>query len=262
MTSADWPDEADLLQLNALADGELADPEAAALHERIKADPLLQIAYDRINAGKTAVSQLDRPVLTDAFLQRIAQITRSQVPVPSAIPYTAWRAVAAAALIAACLAGGATYSLMLQRQGISMDEVVASMHRRILLSGNPVDIVSSDRHTVKPWLDARLGLSPPAVDLTASGYPLLGGRVEVIGTQPIPALAYKHGEHLITVLAQPGTTATSASLDFAFGGFNMIKWRAVGFDFWAVSDLEPAKLRDFVQQFRAATETGQLGAAP
>ena len=47
---------------------------------------------------------------------------------------------------------------------------VASGHRRSLLATSPVDVVSSDRHTVKPWLDARLGLSPPAPDLAKEGF--------------------------------------------------------------------------------------------
>ena len=264
MTQFEWPDEQDLIALNALADGELGEAEAMTLRQRIKSDPALQHAFDRIIASKAAVSQLDRPAVSAAFRQRIAQITAAEAPAKAApiraIPFAAWRAVATSSLLAASLAGVATYAVMLQSQGLSMPEIVASTHRRSLISGNPVDILSSDRHTVKPWLDAKLGLSPPAVDLTASGYPLLGGRIEVIGTQPIPALAYKHDEHLITLLAQPGTTANSASQGFAYGGFNMVRWRAVGFDFWAISDLEPAKLDEFVQQFRAATETERLGA--
>jgi anti-sigma factor RsiW len=154
-------------------------------------------------------------------------------------------------VITAFLASGATYWLATPRS-TSMEELIAAGHHRSLLAATPVDVQSSDRHTVKPWLDAHLGLSPPAPDLASSGYPLLGGRVDVLGQQAVPTLVYRHNEHTISVVALPGSAGTSAPRSLASGGYNMVEWSANGFAFTAVSDLEPSELLSFVNGYRAA----------
>ena len=129
---------------------------------------------------------------------------------------------------------------------------VAASHRRGLLATSPVDIASSDRHTVKPWLDAKLGISPPATDLASQGYPLLGGRVDVLGANTVPTLVYRHNEHLITVLAAPGAHSETAPAAETAGGYNIVHWTQGGFGFWAVSDIEPAELAAFVADYRGS----------
>ena len=141
-------------------------------------------------------------------------------------------------------------------RGTSLESLVAASHRRSLLATSPLDVVSSDRHTVKPWLDARLGVSPPAPDLAAAGYPLLGGRVEVLGQQPVPALVYRHNEHTITLVAVPGSTVTAPARAFAADGYNMMEWSAAGFGFIAVSDLESGELSSFVSDYQQAASPG------
>ena len=111
-----------------------------------------------------------------------------------------WRQMAASIALTAVLASGATQWLTTADNGSdSFAVAVANGHRRSLLAATPVDIVSSDRHTVKPWLDGRIGVSPAAPDMAKDGYALIGGRVEVIGDKPMPALVYRHHEHLITL---------------------------------------------------------------
>ena len=73
-----------------------------------------------------------------------------------------WRAMAASIMISAVLASGATQWAMQPGVADSFAAGVASGHQRSLLATRPVDVVSSDRHTVKPWPDATLGLSTPA----------------------------------------------------------------------------------------------------
>ncbi|MBN9219092.1 MAG: anti-sigma factor [Mesorhizobium sp.] len=164
-----------------------------------------------------------------------------------------WRAMAASIMISAVLASGATQWVMQSGVDDGFAAAVASGHRRSLLAASPIDIVSSDRHTVKPWLDARIGVSPPAPDLAQDGYALIGGRVEVISDRPVPALVYRHREHLITLVAEPqqGGKVTQPD-DLSSGGFSMVHWSDGAFSYWAISDMERPELDDFVARFRKA----------
>ena len=166
-----------------------------------------------------------------------------------------WRSLAASIVVTAVLASGATQWVMTSGAPDSFAEAVAGGHRRSLLASSPFDIASSDRHTVKPWLDARIGVSPPAPDLAADGYALVGGRVEVIADRPVPALVYRHREHLITLVASPQDKgAATAPTDLSAGGFSMVRWSDGAFSYWAISDMERPELDDFAARFRAAAK--------
>ncbi|KAA3446481.1 anti-sigma factor [Mesorhizobium sp. SARCC-RB16n] len=164
-----------------------------------------------------------------------------------------WRAMAASIMISAVLASGATQWVMFSGAEDGFAAAVASGHRRSLLAASPIDIGSSDRHTVKPWLDARIGVSPPAPDLAQDGFALIGGRVEVIAGRPVPALVYRHREHLITLVAEPQQGGKTAQPDdLSSSGFSMVHWSDGAFSYWAISDMERPELDDFVARFRKA----------
>jgi len=268
------------LMIHALVDGELDAAAALSVERRIAADPELAAEYARIVALQGVTARLAKPEISDAFMQRIAAIgaAGSEDALPTSaqpFPRTAqasqsrarrarpgwsarrfgsfdWRAMAASIVVSAVLASGATQWVMLNHASDGFDVAVASGHRRSLLATSPVDVVSSDRHTVKPWLDARLGLSPPTPDLAKEGFVLVGGRVEVIADRPVPALVYRHNEHLITVVARPKDGDATAPVDLSAGGFSLVKWSDGAFAYWAISDIERAELDSFVARFRSA----------
>ncbi|WP_379068112.1 anti-sigma factor family protein [Mesorhizobium sp. UC22_110] len=265
------------MMVHALIDGELDAAMALAMERRIAADPELAAEHARITALRMAMGNLPKTQPTQAFLARIQAIGSAdteQVAQTSVLPFRTqssqsgterrhrgwsarsatfdWRALAASIAITAVVASGATQWAM---TGGSDDfaAAVASGHRRSLLAANPVDVVSSDRHTVKPWLDGRLGMSPPAPDLAKEGFALVGGRVEVVDGQPIPALVYRHNEHLITLVAQPRNGgAASNPVDRSADGFSMVSWSDRAFAYWAITDMERSGLDEFVTRFRAA----------
>lgn len=253
---ADIPSQLDdELLLHALADGELDAAAAATVEARLETEATLAIEFERIMAVKERLAGLDRPAVSADFEARITGLAMPQSAAPKFRPsssaFDGWRAIAASVVVTAFLASSATYLLVGHRGGLSIEEIVAGSHRRSLLATNPVDVVSSDRHTVKPWLDAKLGISPPAPDLAAQGYPLVGGRVDVLGADTVPTLVYRHNEHLITLMAAPGSNTESSALSATVNGYNTVHWTAGGFSFWAVSDLEPSELKAFVMDYRA-----------
>jgi len=84
-------------------------------------------------------------------------------------------------------------------------------------------------------------------------FPLVGGRIDVIGGEPVPALIYRHRQHLISVAAMPdGKLAPAPIQRRAIRGYNMVGWRDGNTAYWAVSDLGAGELEAFVQAFRNA----------
>ncbi|MGN6583741.1 MAG: anti-sigma factor family protein [Rhizobiaceae bacterium] len=254
--------EEDFLLLNALADGELDAPSAAALERRIADEPILRKNYGAIVATRDALGRLERPEVDADFLGRLESALAPGRATASARRASSrwqadWRALAASVLVAVFAAGSGGYWLGASGPSQDLADLVASSHRRSLLAASPVDIASSSRHTVKPWLDGRIGISPPAPDLAAKGFVLVGGRVDVIEGHAVPTLVYRHNEHLITVVAEPAAAEVSKPADREADGYNMVNWRGNGFDYWAISDLERPELDDFVARYIAASETGK-----
>jgi anti-sigma factor RsiW len=128
--------------------------------------------------------------------------------------------------------------------------VIAS-HLRALMAPQPADVASSERHTVKPWFNGRIPLSPRVVDLVQDGFPLVGGRVDVVNRTPVPSLVYSRRQHIISLLAVPNALAGSTAPQ-TIQGYNMISWTAEGTTYWAVSDLNLEELQMFARLFRAA----------
>ena len=72
--------------------------------------------------------------------------------------------------------------------------------------------LTSDQHTVKPWLSARLDLSPVVKDFAAEGYPLVGGRLDYVDGHRAAAIVYRRDKHVINLFALYRTTRLTPHL--------------------------------------------------
>ena len=247
-----------LLLLNAYLDGELDASAALDVERRMQADAGLKAEYDRLsNLRMTIASCVAKDQASETLRRRIAGIADDGGPatVP-ARPVTGrfeWRQMAAAAVVASCLASGATYlTTQPDPESAAMQAIIAD-HQRSLLAAAPVDVTSSDRHTVKPWFDRKLALSPQIVDLAPLGFPLLGGRVEVIAGEAVPVQVYQRHGHLISVTAIPragGSDDGSMIMAGARDGYAVREWRGHDFVYYAVSDVSAKELDLFVASWR------------
>jgi len=121
-------------------------------------------------------------------------------------------------------------------------------HTRATLGDHLIEVASADRHTVKPWLSARLDYSPPVQDLANDGFPLIGGRLDYLERRNIATLVYRYHEHTIDVFVRPDTSLVSTSELRSVRGFSVARARGQGMDWLAVSDAEPAVVSAFVQR--------------
>jgi anti-sigma factor RsiW len=165
-----------------------------------------------------------------------------------------WLALAAAILLAAIIA----WNLFPRLQRPGADQFLASQliasHARSLMASHLTDVASSDQHTVKPWLDARLDFAPPVVDLGNEGFPLAGGRLDYLDNRPVAALVYQRRKHFINLFVWPAEAgAAGPTVAMSRQGYQLLHWTDSDFNYWAVSDVSANDLQTFKQQFEKQT---------
>jgi len=238
------------LLVHAYVDGELDPANALELERQLANDPALAAERERIEAlRRTIAERLPREAAPAGLARRIETAVGARATPARIAAHPSWRALAASVMVAAFLGSGATW-LALAPAPADADMVVAN-HVRALMAPRPVDVESSDGHTVKPWFSGRIPEAPRVVDLSNDGFALVGGRIDVIGRTPIPTLVYRVRQHLISVSALPAGRA-AAMPDEQIAGYNLVSWTDNGVTYWAVSNVGAADLNAFVKAFRAA----------
>jgi anti-sigma factor RsiW len=133
-----------------------------------------------------------------------------------------------------------------------IDQVVAS-HVRSLLVDHVADVASSDRHQVKPWFNGKLDYAPEFDDFASQGFPLTGGRLDYVNHRPVAAMVYGRRKHVINLFCWPATGERTASIQLLDRqGYHLAHWVKSGLEFWAVSDLNAAELRQFAELLQAS----------
>jgi len=168
---------------------------------------------------------------------------------PSWRPSVRQTGIAAAAVVVLAVSGW----LIGQRRSADTElAAVFDAHLRSLAPGHLADVAFTDQHTVKPWFAGKLNFSPPVVDPAAEGFPLVGGRVDVVNGRSVAALVYSRRNHLINVFVRPLERGEpSAGRDGEQRGYHVAGWIRGGMRFWAVSDLNPQELAQFRELLRA-----------
>ncbi|WP_174904925.1 anti-sigma factor family protein, partial [Burkholderia latens] len=163
-------------------------------------------------------------------------------PHVAALPALGW---GVALMVALAAAAGMTLSARHADTDRTVDELVSS-HVRAGLSARDIDVISTDRHTVKPWFNGRLDYAPPVEDLSASGFPLAGGRLDYVGGRRVAVLVYRYRQHVIDVYVRPaGEGRARAAYTTVSQGYALDRWDAAGMTWWAVTDAEPSALAAF-----------------
>jgi anti-sigma factor RsiW len=161
-----------------------------------------------------------------------------------------WLALAAAIVLAAII----VWNVLPQLQRPGADQFLATQliasHVRSLMANHLTDVASSDQHTVKPWLDAKLDFAPAVVDLSGEGFPLIGGRLDYLDNRPVAALIYQRRKHFINLFVWPAGADTSKTPKaISRQGYQLLHWADSDFTYWAISDVNEKDLQAFKQLF-------------
>jgi anti-sigma factor RsiW len=112
-----------------------------------------------------------------------------------------------------------------------------------------IDVSTSDRHTVKPWLSQKLGYSPAVPDLRDAEFNLIGGRIDYVEDRFVGTVVYKRREHVIDVYVWPDATHATAAHSMSHNGYHVVKWSRDDMTYWAVSDLNADELKRFADLY-------------
>ncbi len=248
-----------------------------AFERELRDDPAIAAEYQRLAALRDAVRRhAPREAAPQALADRIAALDRVRSgdfpaqppclrrPQPrprrssrfrAATPLARQRALAMAASFAVLgfAVGAGLTSLRTPAGSPDVAQHLVSDFARAEIAGQPFDVASSDRHTVKPWLANRTTVSGTIVDLAPEGFPLIGGRVTIVDRVPTPTVVYRHNEHVVAVTELPldakgvrGGTGGIETID----GYHVARWSDANLNYVAVSDMDEKALGEFVEVFR------------
>jgi len=238
--------------LSALLDDEVGAEQQQAARAHIAACSLCaEVARDYRRIGNQLRSAARMPAPADLADKVLARL-QSQAPSANDNRRLNWRgfnwrgfAQQAATLLLVCglsgLAGWQLAQSNFEQRRLERDVVAA--HVRSLLQDSTVQVASSESHTVKPWFNGRIEFAPTVKDLTAEGFPLIGGRIDFIDNRRTATLVYTRRRHVINVFMWPADAqAPKTPVPSMLQGYNALTWTAGGITYWAVSDLNAKEL--------------------
>jgi anti-sigma factor RsiW len=246
--------------LASYLDNELPGPARAEMALHLTQCTECQVERDAMEALRQRLAAAGPHPLTAGLEARINAALDAESPLQpnpersrpwSSLGPMTWprlAALAASHAAVALLTAGLLYGMLsgTDERDRALHEIV-NAHARAALTNQMVQVASSDTHTVKPWLAARLPYSPNVHDYKPQGFPLLGGRIDFLLDEPVASLVYGRREHLITVFVVPLDRASTLAVPAAnWRGYHVIGWRDASFSYLATTDLNLSELKDFV----------------
>jgi anti-sigma factor RsiW len=234
-------------KLDAFIDGELSPAELAAVEAHLQGCPAC-------SAEAIARLQLKRSIRAAAGAFQPSREFRAQVAAQienRRRPMRLWNNPVLAAIAAVLLVA---VSIPLIARHYARERAVSELldlHVSALASANPVDVVSEDRHTVKPWFQGKLPFTFNLPDLANSPYTLLGGKLIYFNHAPEAQLIFSIRQHRISVfvLRNAGSSASGVETE---DGFTTESWSAGGLHCIVVSDASQADVHALADLMRKA----------
>jgi len=262
--------------LNALADGELSTDHLASTNQHLAGCPSCtsQALYQSLL--KSATAKAGRRYAPPPHLQeRMARLasqanSRLQAPVVRTAPISPWRSMGRLGSLgwaAAAVLLLASVSMIFVQRAMRGGEMASAEHAALVtevfdqhvatLAGNqPLQVISTDRHTVKPWFQGKIPFSFNLPQGLPSDTTLDGANLTYLGNQPVAQLLYSIGKHRVSVfLRQKSGAARVNELPAERSGFRVMGFETNDLEATAVSDVDPVRLAELVNAIKHA-QTG------
>jgi anti-sigma factor RsiW len=253
----------DYQQVNAFVDGELDLNSQLEMEQRLAAEPALRKQVEELRELRESVrAHAAYHSAPDAVRRRMATLMDSpqassqaqRRPTPAhntslgewVQRWLGWRPLAASLSFAAVLAVAVNVVRIQSSNDERLTDDVVASHVRSTLGQHLVDVASSDHHTVKPFLSAKLGFSPPVEELQVPGSVFLGGRIDYLDGRPVAALVYKQGEHVVNSFVWPSAASDSKPILSTERGFRTAHWSHNGMAHWVISDVNSEEFQAIV----------------
>jgi anti-sigma factor RsiW len=239
-------------QLDTYLDGELPTAEARAVDEHLRGCPSCAAQALRRVEQKRAVHAAGQRFTPDpAFRARIQKIIAAPKPT---LWSQRWLPVFVTATAGVLLIASA-FLLTLQHNRRGEQQLISELvdqHVAILASANPVDVVSTDRHTVKPWFAGKIPFTFNLPELQSSPFVLVGGRVSYLSQSPGAELIFRVRQHQISVFIFQDQGARSTELARTTLSFQVRTWRHNGLQYFVIGDASPQDLDNLSELIKAA----------
>jgi anti-sigma factor RsiW len=239
-------------KLDTYLDGELPEEEMRSFGAHLRdcrscsADALARVQMKRAVhvAGKRFTPSAE-------FRSRVEQ---KLAPKPQRNLWLAWVLAAAVAVIVAVVLSS-NYGVNRSAQNQVFSEI-ADLHVATLASSSPVDVVSTDRHTVKPWFQGKIPFAFNLPELQSTEFTLLGGRMTYLDQTPGAHLIYDVRKHHISVFIFP-EESLRARLDEKSVSpkklpFNMETWSQSGLRYFVIGDASVPDIDNLAKLFKAS----------
>jgi len=240
-------------KLDTYLDGELPEGETRSFDAHVRACHSCSAdALARVQLKRTIQVSGRRFTPSAEFRRRVRQ---SIAPKPRRSFGLEWMFAAAVAVILAVGALTSTYVGTRADRGQVFSEI-ADLHVATLASSSPVDVISTDRHTVKPWFQGKIPFAFNLPELQNSDFSLLGGRMTYLEQTPGAHLIYDVRKHHISVFVFQ-EALLPAKLDENFLSqnklpFNMETWSRGGLRYFVIGDASAADINNLARLFKAA----------
>jgi len=226
-------------KLDLYVDGELAPPDAAIVSAHLRTCAACAAeALDRVQLKRSIATAGKRYEPNPALRARIAKSVAAKAPSQSG---WAWKILAIPAALVLILSVAVNFYVSREsarRQRVYSE--LADQHVTALASATPVDVISTDRHTVKPWFQGKIPFSFNLPELAGTDFTLVGGRVAYLAQAPGAHLVYQLRKHEISVFIFQDRGTETGGLPSGLThtlSFNENNWSQNGLRYFVVGDV-------------------------
>ncbi len=244
MTCDSWQSK-----LDAYVDESCPPDERDALEKHLRTCQSCSAeALGRLQMKRAVRAAAARYTPSPEFRLRVEKSVQSKRKPQWALSLVPWATALAAALLFVVLPSALWMRHSSHEQALAQ---LVDLHVATLASANPVDVVSTDRHTVKPWFQGKLPFTFNLPELENSQYKLVGGRLVYFDHRPAAQLLYELHKHELSVFIVQGSGSTGTPASVRENGFSIENWTRDGLHYVVVSDAAPSDVHALGELFRA-----------